>query len=148
MASLIIIAGPNEGECYSVDTDVTVIGRGDDCQIQLADERASRNHSKVTLDTSAMVPGTSVPLKRFVLEDMGSSNGTSLNGQILNAGMVMADGQVIGIGGTQVLFTTRDYANSEDALKEITRIGQGTLADAATNWPTSDSWREERTLTD
>ncbi|MDG2422938.1 MAG: FHA domain-containing protein [Phycisphaerales bacterium] len=148
MASLIIIAGPNEGECYSVDTDVTVIGRGDDCQIQLADERASRNHSKVTLDTSAMVPGTSVPLKRFVLEDMGSSNGTSLNGQILKAGMVMADGQVIGIGGTQVLFTTRDYANSEDALKEITRIGQGTLADAATNWPTSDSWREERTLTD
>ena len=148
MASLIIIAGPNEGECYSVDTDVTVIGRGDDCQIQLADERASRNHSKVTLDTSAMVPGTSVPLKRFVLEDMGSSNGTSLNGQILKAGMVMADGQVIGIGGTQVLFTTRDYANSEDALKEITRIGQGTLADAATNWPTSDSWREERTLID
>jgi len=148
MASLIIIAGPNEGECFSIDSDITIIGRGDDCTIQLADERASRNHSKVTLDTSAMLPGTSVPLKRYIIEDMGSSNGTSLNGQRLEVGTVMSDGQVIGVGGSQVLFTVRDFNSSEEALKEITRIGQGTLADAATHWPTSDSWREERTLTD
>ena len=148
MASLIIIAGPNEGECFPIDADITIIGRGDDCTIQLADEHASRNHSKVTLDTSAMLPGTSVPLKRFILEDMGSSNGTNLNGQRLEVGTVMSDGQVIGVGGSQILFTVRDFNSSEEALKEITRIGQGTLADAATHWPTSDSWREERTLTD
>lgn len=148
MASLIIIAGPNEGEYFSIDSDITTIGRGDDCQIQLADERASRNHSQITLDTSSMIPGTSVPLKRFVLEDLGSSNGTSLNGKILEAGTVMVDGQVIGIGGTQALFTTRDFTSTEEALKEITRIGQGSLADAATHWPMGDSWRDERTLTD
>ncbi|MEE2907450.1 MAG: FHA domain-containing protein [Planctomycetota bacterium] len=148
MASLIIIAGPNEGEFFSIDNDITIIGRGEDCQIQLADERASRNHSQVTLDTSSMISGTSVPLKRFVIEDLGSSNGTSLNGKLLEAGSVMTDGQVIGIGATQVLFTTRDFTSREEALKEITRIGQGTLADAATHWPMGDSWREERTLTD
>ncbi|MCH2133359.1 MAG: FHA domain-containing protein [Phycisphaerales bacterium] len=148
MASLIIIAGPNEGEFFSIQDEVTVIGRGEDCQVQLADERASRNHSQVTLDTSAMVPGTSIPLKRFVLEDLGSSNGTSLNGTILEAGTVMDDGQVIGIGGTRVLFTLRDFNSADEALKEITRIGQGTLADAASFWPMNDAWQDERTLTD
>ena len=148
MASLIIIAGPNEGEYFSVHDEITVIGRGDDCEVQLADERASRNHSRVVLDTSQMVPGTSIPLKRYMLEDLGSSNGTSLNGAILTGGQAMDDGQVIGIGGTRLLFTLRDFGSAEEALKEITRIGQGTLADAATHWPIAESWQQERTLTD
>ncbi|MCH2153088.1 MAG: FHA domain-containing protein [Phycisphaerales bacterium] len=148
MASLIIIAGPNEGEYFSVHDEITVIGRGDDCQVQLADERASRNHSRVVLDTSQMVPGTSIPLKRYMLEDMGSSNGTSLNGDILESATQIDDGQVIGIGGSRLLFTLREFGSAEEALKEITRIGQGSLADAASHWPMTEGWKEERTLTD
>jgi pSer/pThr/pTyr-binding forkhead associated (FHA) protein len=148
MASLIVIAGPNEGEYFSVHSDTTVIGRGDDCEVQLADERASRNHSRVVLDTSQMVPGTTIPLKRYMVEDLGSSNGTSLNGDTLQSSQQVEDGQVIGVGGTRLLFTLREFGSAEEALKEITRIGQGSLADAASHWPMTEGWKDERTLTD
>ncbi|MBG84775.1 MAG: hypothetical protein CMJ40_09555 [Phycisphaerae bacterium] len=147
MASLLIISGPNDGEFYSIKGD-TLIGRGDDCTIQIADERASRHHSKVVIDSSVMVPGTNVAKKRFILSDMGSSNGTYSNGSPIDGEQVLKDGQTIGIGGTTILFTTRDYTTAEEALEEITNIGQGTLADAPSHWPMSDSWREERTVTD
>ena len=148
MASLIIISGPNEGEYFSVHSDSTVIGRGDDCEVQLADERASRNHSRVVLDTSQMVPGTTIPLKRYMVEDLGSSNGTSLNGDMLQSSQQIEDGQVIGVGGSRLLFTLREFGSAEEALKEITRIGQGSLADAASHWPMNEGWKDERTLTD
>lgn len=147
MASLLIISGPNDGEFYSIKGD-TLVGRGDDCTIQIVDERASRHHSKVAIDSSMMVPGTNVPKKRFILTDMGSSNGTFSNGAPIDGELVLKDGQTIGIGGTIILFTTRDYATSEEALEKITNIGKGNLSDAPSHWPTNDSWREERTVTD
>jgi hypothetical protein len=61
---------------------------------------------------------------------------------------MLEDGQVISIGGTRALFTVRDFSTAEEAVAEISRIGHGTLADAATHWPMEADWNDERTLTD
>jgi diguanylate cyclase (GGDEF)-like protein len=56
--------------CTLSPGQATVIGRGADADLPLEDRRVSREHAKITIDSK----GTPV------LEDLGSSNGTFLNG--------------------------------------------------------------------
>jgi membrane-bound lytic murein transglycosylase D len=50
-------------------TDTFTIGRGTDCGLQMADNRVSRHHTRIELDG-----------KRWIVKDLGSANGTYLNG--------------------------------------------------------------------
>ena len=69
IAKLIVERSQNlEGE-ISIEGE-TIIGRGEEATIQLEDQRASREHCKISL-----VEG------KFVLTDLESSNGTYVNGE-------------------------------------------------------------------
>ncbi len=63
-----------------------VIGRGDDCHVIIDDRQASRHHARITQTQDG-----------YVLEDLGSKNGTFLNGQPLTVPTVLKDGDEIGI---------------------------------------------------
>ena len=71
-----------------------VLGRHDDCDLVLADEQASRRHAQV----EAAAEG-------FVLVDLGSTNGTYLNGAAVRAPVPLADGDTIVVGHTVVRFS-------------------------------------------
>jgi sigma-B regulation protein RsbU (phosphoserine phosphatase) len=55
---------------YSVSPGDTVIGRHPDCDIQLQSNTISRRHARISGDSS-----------QFYVEDLGSGNGTFVNGQ-------------------------------------------------------------------
>jgi len=57
---------------YELDGDVTVLGRAPECQIQLDSNMVSRRHAQVVREGNS-----------FFLEDLGSGNGTFLNGKRL-----------------------------------------------------------------
>lgn len=62
------ITGPDEkGRSYQIE-DELIIGRAEKCQVVLSDPYASQIHARVFRRDSG-----------FFLEDMGSTNGTSLN---------------------------------------------------------------------
>jgi hypothetical protein len=63
-----------------------IIGRGDDCHVIINDRQASRHHARITQTQDG-----------YVLEDLGSKNGTFLNGQSLTSPAVLKDGDEIGI---------------------------------------------------
>lgn len=69
MAKLILLQG-GEALPYDLGTDETVIGRHPDCGVQLDSNMVSRRHARVLRDDGA-----------FFVEDLGSGNGTYLNGQ-------------------------------------------------------------------
>lgn len=73
MAQLVFL---HEGKAipYPVSPGDTVIGRHPDCDIQLQSNTISRRHAKITGD------GT-----QFFVEDLGSGNGTFVNGQKIDA---------------------------------------------------------------
>jgi hypothetical protein len=74
-------------------TPVTVIGRGHDAQIRLSDPGVSRHHAQVELrDGSAW------------LEDLGSTNGTTLDGARVTAPTEMTSGQRIAMGSSVLVF--------------------------------------------
>jgi adenylate cyclase len=69
------------------------IGRDPDCEIPLPDASASRNHAIVQHTHSG----------DLYLSDLGSRNGTFVNGQLLMAPSLLRRGDVIGIGDHQLV---------------------------------------------
>ncbi|MGE3767962.1 MAG: FHA domain-containing protein, partial [Kofleriaceae bacterium] len=63
------LAGPIAGRRYALEAGEYVIGRRSDCQIFVPDMRVSRQHARV------VAKGDS-----WCLEDLGSNNGTYING--------------------------------------------------------------------
>src|SRR5688572_21075533 len=64
-----------------------VIGRADTCQTVLAGSKISREHAEVTPVGSA-----------FAIRDMGSRNGVSVNGQVIESATSLSDGDVVRLG--------------------------------------------------
>lgn len=67
----------------------TVIGRSGDCDIVTGDSFTSARHARIFLHGG-----------QYWLEDLGSKNGTYLNGVKVDVPAVLADGDGIEVGGT------------------------------------------------
>jgi hypothetical protein len=84
-----------EGGGHDVDGPVTVIGRSSDCDVVLADPNVSRRHAEIR----RLGEG-------YSLVDLGSTNGTEVNGQRVTETSLM-NGDVIGVGTTRITFERR-----------------------------------------
>jgi hypothetical protein len=85
-------AGLRDGVAYDL-SDGAVLGRGDEVDIQLEDSFASTSHARL------MPQGDVV-----VLEDLGSTNGTYLNGEPLRGPQPLHVGDRIRIGDSEFTF--------------------------------------------
>jgi hypothetical protein len=70
-----------------------VIGRSSSCEIVLEDPNASRRHAAVRPVTGG-----------WQLEDLGSTNGVSLNGRKLDSSALLRTGDRIALGHTELVF--------------------------------------------
>ena len=94
--------GPDQGLVYELTRKETVIGRGEDCDLPLSDNQASRRHCKI------VVKGRSVELM-----DMGSTNGTRHNDRMVDKAP-LSTGDIIALGGSELLF----YSEEADEGRE------------------------------
>ena len=85
-------AGLASGSAYDL-SDGALLGRGDQADIRLEDGFASARHAR-------LVPQGDV----MVLEDLGSTNGTYLNGEPLRGPQPLHAGDRIRIGDTEFSF--------------------------------------------
>ena len=91
-AMLVSLIGPNKGARYLLDSEVTRIGRATDNEIFLDDVTVSRKHAQVKKQA-----------RKFQLEDLGSLNGTYLNGAIATSAE-LKDGDEVQIGKFRMHF--------------------------------------------
>jgi diguanylate cyclase (GGDEF)-like protein len=103
-ACLVVIYGLDLGRKYNVDRPSIVLGRSSKADIQLDQESVSRNHCKL-INTG----------KSIVLRDMGSTNGTYVNDELVDE-YVLRDGDLIKIGRCIFKFLSGD--NIENAYHE------------------------------
>ena len=92
MPSLMLLSGPSAGLRLELRTEAT-IGRSPSCELPLpADDRMSRRHARF------FVRGEQV-----LLEDLGSRNGTAVNGERISGEVVLQPGDRVQVGQTTVL---------------------------------------------
>jgi FHA domain-containing protein len=93
---LVCAPGTPAEATYVLNQPRLVIGRGEASDLQLADPGASRRHAEVRSDGS-----------RVTLVDLGSTNGTLVNGQRVDE-TNLSDGDTIVIGETTLTFHGHD----------------------------------------
>lgn len=91
-ALLLVVAGEARGDVLVVDELPAVVGRSDDVDLTLVDDTVSRRHARLDGDRSTVF-----------LSDLGSSNGTTLNGNPSAGDLLLRDGDIVGFGSASVL---------------------------------------------
>jgi len=84
--------GPQGERTYDLQTPVTLLGRGTDCDLRLVDAGVSRHHAELRVEDG-----------QVVLVDLGSTNGTFVNGQPVRR-FVLTDGTHVTLGRTTLIF--------------------------------------------
>ena len=83
-AVLILREGQGMGTRWGIGRDSMIIGREEDCDIVLPSRQVSRNHARIRRSGG-----------RHILEDLGSKNGTFVNGRELTEPYTLQDGDEI-----------------------------------------------------
>ena len=97
-ALLVVRRGPNAGARFLLDANVTTVGRHPDADIFLDDVTVSRRHSEFLRDGS-----------RFQIKDLGSLNGTYLDGDRIDIAE-LDEGSEVQVGKFRLTF----YASRAD----------------------------------
>jgi serine phosphatase RsbU (regulator of sigma subunit) len=105
MAILVTLRGPDMGRHFTLQPECTTLGRQADCHVCLAGKQVSRQHAQIVIDGS----------QHFV-EDLGSSNGTFLNGRRLppRSRVVLTDRDTVQIGPYLLALRETPNGNGSD----------------------------------
>lgn len=95
--TLAIVKGPHTGMLFTLMDDTTTLGRDPGNSVFLNDMTVSRHHARIDLRNIATGYAT--------IEDLGSLNGTWVDGAIVNKAS-LKDGSTIQIGTFRMVFHT------------------------------------------
>ena len=94
----LLVSGPEAGadgsaqRTYELSAPLTILGRGTDCDLRLVDPGVSRHHVELRVEDGEVV-----------LVDLGSTNGTFVNGQPVRR-VTLTDGTQVMLGRTTLVF--------------------------------------------
>src|SRR5689334_5934194 len=93
---LTIRQGPTPGKVFDLAKDVLTIGRDVSADVTINDPEVSRTHIRLTAQADG-----------YMIEDLGSTNGTFINGQRVSGSKLLRPGDTLGLGETVVLELSR-----------------------------------------
>ena len=85
-----VIGGRNDGREIKISIPQFIIGRGDDAHLKPSSDLVSRNHCLLKIENGALI-----------ISDMGSRNGTYINGKKLESEHVAKIGDTLRVGRLQ-----------------------------------------------
>lgn len=89
---LVMRSGPNPGTVFPLEGDQIMVGRDSSNSVAINDAEMSRRHARLIFQGG-----------KYVIEDVGSTNGTFVNGQRLAGPYVLKPGDVVSFGEQIVL---------------------------------------------
>jgi pSer/pThr/pTyr-binding forkhead associated (FHA) protein len=98
-ALLVVRRGPNSGARFLLDSDLTTVGRHPEADIFLDDVTVSRRHAEFLRSGTA-----------FQVKDLGSLNGTYVDGNRIQGTIALHDGAEVQVGKFRLTF----YASRVD----------------------------------
>ena len=122
MASLFVIQGRDQGSRFQLEDAVHSIGRTHTHSIRLHDTEVSRNHAELIRKGNA-----------YAVRDLGSSNGTFVNGKVVGE-QDLNSGDQVQVGRTLLLYTGFVDDRMEDISDQVAivpRQGEDVLDDGS-----------------
>jgi diguanylate cyclase (GGDEF)-like protein len=97
-ACLIVLRGANVGEMYKLSKHESIVGRGQNVDVEILDDGASRRHAQIKMTDEGPI-----------IEDLGSRNGTYVNGERISMPVTLHEGDKIQLSSQTILkFTYQD----------------------------------------
>ncbi|MBA3452899.1 MAG: SpoIIE family protein phosphatase [Deltaproteobacteria bacterium] len=106
MPSLVFLAGPIAGRRFKLGEGEYVIGRRSDCQVFVPDMRVSRQHARLWKDGEV-----------WTLEDLGSNNGTYVNGVRVKNSTNLRHDDEIAIANNRIRVEARELTPDPNKAK-------------------------------
>jgi signal transduction histidine kinase len=119
LPSLFVIQGRDQGSRFRLDESLVSIGRGTANTVQLHDTEVSREHVELIRCG-----------EKFVLKDLGSSNGTFVNGHQIRE-HELASGDQVQLGRTLLLYTGATDDRLEDLADKISIVARNVEDDGS-----------------
>ncbi len=113
----IISVSPDPGRIHRLDGPECLLGRRLDCHIHINDQRVSRRHARIRREGEA-----------WQLEDLGSCNGTYINGRRIQGAARLRHGDEVEIGASRFRM---DLADDMVAAVESAAVLVGDAPDTA-----------------
>lgn len=107
------------GEVFPLGFEPVSIGRHVDNEIILADPQVSRHHAEIVMQGG-----------RWVISDLGSANGSYVNGQRIAGPQVLNHGDLVRVGQTQFQVEIAAAIASQDTLVEAVPVAVAAPAPA------------------
>jgi pSer/pThr/pTyr-binding forkhead associated (FHA) protein len=121
---IIIIKGLDTGKSFPLSKKLVTIGRSPKSDIPLDDHSTSRDHARITFED-----------KGYLIEDLGSANGTQVNGKLIEGPTSLSPGDKIQIGlsiGMQFNAQMSDDPQPHDhTIKNVSAQKEPVLAETA-----------------
>ena len=113
MASLVTIKGPNPGQRFALQGDSLFIGRQEDAALYLDSLAVSRQHARLVCHGG-----------EYFIEDIGSSNGTFVNGRRISRPTPLTEFPLYAKAGAVIPFNLRTATSSWWGVNEQTHPGR------------------------
>src|SRR5215813_594748 len=98
---LMIVRGRGASETIKLGDGVTTVGRHDDCQLRIKSSQVSRKHCELFEKKGLLL-----------VKDLGSSNGTYVNGKRIAEQQVLSPGDELTIGNIKFRVEKVDQAGA------------------------------------
>jgi two-component system cell cycle response regulator len=93
-----VLTGLEAGRLHVITSDLTVVGRAVGCDLRIDDSSLSRQHCRIRKTNGV-----------YFVEDLGSRNGTMVNGMRIQAPQRLEDGALVQLAaGTIVMFSQQE----------------------------------------
>ena len=110
VTKLVVASGKSAGRTISIKRAKLLIGRAEECDVRPLSEEVSRRHAAVIVG----------PADVWV-EDLGSRNGTFVNGNRIEAKTKLADGDMIRVGSLELRVSCTSPAAAPGGEGDISR---------------------------
>ena len=95
-ATLVLSTGSRWSDTYHLDPhQKATLGRSSDCELVLRADGISRRHAELAFDSAS---------NRWTIRDLGSRNGTRVDGRLIDVDTSLRSGQSIDIAGVRIRF--------------------------------------------
>ena len=116
MASLLIGTSDQDERYFPLESHrLVMIGRDDECTVQVLDDQVSRRHLQIRFEPDD---------DKHYAADYRSANGVFINGDRMVDDKPLADGDAIKIGNTNIVYLSDDHGSAQEARDALRKKGE------------------------